>query len=46
MDKHTKQLIKLELRENIGHCAMNTKMPFLWKRHMLNMQQSDVGGIP
>jgi hypothetical protein len=25
---------------------MNTKMPFLWKRQMFSMQQSDVGGIP
>jgi hypothetical protein len=25
---------------------MNTKMPFLWKRLMLGMQQFDVGGIP
>jgi len=25
---------------------MNTKMPFIWKRQMLGMQQFDVGGIP
>jgi hypothetical protein len=46
MDKHTKQHIKLRLPENIGHCAMNTKMLFLWKRLMSDMQQSVVGGIP
>jgi hypothetical protein len=25
---------------------MNIKMPFLWKRQMLSMQQSTIGGIP
>jgi hypothetical protein len=46
MDRHTKQQIKLELREKIRHCAMNTKMSFLWKWQMFDMQQSNVGGIP
>jgi hypothetical protein len=32
--------------KNIGHCVMNIKMPFLWKRHMFGMQQSIVSGIP
>jgi hypothetical protein len=45
MDKHTKQHIKLRLQENIGHYAMNTKMLFLWKILMFDMQQSAVGGI-
>jgi hypothetical protein len=30
---------------NIGHCAMNTKMPFLWKRQMFGMEQFTIGGI-
>jgi hypothetical protein len=25
---------------------MNTRMPFLWKKQMLNTQQSNIGGIP
>jgi hypothetical protein len=46
MDRHTKQHIKLGLQENIGHCAMNTKMSFRWKRLMFGMQQSVVLNIP
>ncbi len=33
------------MQKKKGHCAMNVKMPFLWKRQMLGMQQSNVGGI-
>ncbi len=25
---------------------MNTKVPFLWKKQMFDMQQSIIGGIP
>jgi hypothetical protein len=45
MDRHTKH-IKLGLQENIGHCAMNIKMSFLWKRLMFGMQQSFVLSFP
>ncbi len=26
--------------------AMNTRMPYHWKKHMFGMQPSNVGGIP
>jgi hypothetical protein len=44
MDRH--KTTKLKLQEKIGHFAMNTKIPFFWKRQMFNMQQFHVGGIP
>ncbi len=38
-------ILSQSCEKNIGHCVMNTKMPFLWKHQMLNMQQFNVGGI-
>jgi len=46
MDIHTKQKIKLKLQEKHRTLCYEYKMPFLWKRHMLSMQQSNVGGVP
>jgi hypothetical protein len=46
MDRHTKLKIKLELREKHRILCYEYKMPFLWKRHMFFMLQSNVGGIP